>query len=74
VVLAQALLLAVVGYLPGLLASLGLDALTRQAARIPIEMSPARAGVVLGLALGMCLGAGALAVRKVNAADPANLF
>jgi putative ABC transport system permease protein len=74
VVLAQALLLGLVGYVPGLLASFGLDALLRQVARIPIGMTFTRAGIVLALALGMCLGAGALAVRKVNSADPANLF
>ncbi len=74
VILAQAVLLAFVGYLPGLLGALGFYALTRQAARIPIGMNAGRATFVLALTVAMCLCSGMLAVRKVHSAEPADLF
>ena len=74
VVLWQAGLLALVGFLPGLLASLGIYEVTRQAARIPIAMTSGRAVFVLLLTLGMCLASGLLATQKLRSADPADLF
>jgi putative ABC transport system permease protein len=74
VILWQAGLLALVGFVPGLLASLGIYELTRQAARIPIGMTTNRAVFVLLLTMGMCLFSGLLALRKLRAADPADLF
>lgn len=73
-VLWQANLLALVGFLPGLAASLGIYELTRQAARIPIAMTAPRAVAVLVLTLAMCLCSGLLAIRKLRSADPADLF
>jgi putative ABC transport system permease protein len=74
VVLWQAGLLAVVGFLPGLLAALGIYEVTREAARIPIAMTGGRAVVVLVLTMGMCLLSGLLATQKLRSADPADLF
>ena len=74
VVLQQALLLAGFGYLLGLAVSLGLYAWTRQVAVIPIGMPLWRALGVLALAVAMCSFSGLLALRKVRAADPADLF
>ncbi len=74
VVLAQAAFLAVLGYVPGLAAAFGLYAVARTVGGIPTEMTAARAAAVLALTGGMCLASGALAVRKVHAADPADLF
>jgi putative ABC transport system permease protein len=74
VVLAQAAFLAVLGFAPGFAAALGLYALARTVGGIPTEMTAGRAGLVLGLTCGMCLASGLLAVRKVHAADPADLF
>jgi putative ABC transport system permease protein len=74
VVLQQALLLALAGYVPGLLAATGLYTLTRQVARLPIGMTWETAGLVLGLIVVMCTASGLLALRKVRAADPADLF
>jgi putative ABC transport system permease protein len=74
VILWQASLLALVGFFPGLLASLGIYELTRQAARIPINMTASRAVFVLLLTVVMCLCSGLLAIRKLRSADPADLF
>jgi putative ABC transport system permease protein len=74
VVLRQALLLALAGYVPGLLVANGLYALTRSVARLPMTMSLGTAGLVLGLVVVMCAASGLLALRKVRAADPADLF
>jgi len=74
VVLWQANLLALIGFLPGFVASLGIYEVTRQAARLPIGMTSARAAFVLVLTFLMCLCSGALALRKLRSADPADLF
>jgi putative ABC transport system permease protein len=74
VILWQASLLALAGFFPGLLASLGIYALTREEARIPINMTANRAVFVLLLTVVMCLCSGLLAIRKLRSADPADLF
>jgi len=74
VVLWQASLLAIVGFIPGLLASEGIYEVTRQAARIPIDMTASRAIFVLLLTVAMCFCSGLLAIRKLQSADPADLF
>jgi putative ABC transport system permease protein len=74
VILWQACLLAIVGFLPGLLASEGIYEWTREAARIPINMTTNRAVFVFILTVGMCLCSGLLAIRKLRSADPADLF
>lgn len=74
VVLWQANLLALIGFFPGFVASLGIYEVTRQAARLPIGMTGPRAVLVLVLTFLMCLCSGALALRKLRTADPADLF
>jgi putative ABC transport system permease protein len=74
VVLGQALGLALLGFVPGLLLSLGLYALTSYLANIPIEMNARRILLVLVLTMGMCTLSGLGALRKVCQADPAALF
>jgi putative ABC transport system permease protein len=74
VVLQQALLLAIAGFVPGMIAADGLYALTRHFAKLPITMSLDTAGFVLALVTVMCAASGLLALRKVRAADPADLF
>jgi putative ABC transport system permease protein len=74
VILWQAGLLALIGFVPGLFASLGIYAWTREAARIPIDMTYSRGVWVLLLTIGMCLASGLLAIRKLRSADPADLF
>lgn len=74
VVLWQALLLAQLGYAPGFVAALGFFYVARNFGGIPASMTAEVALGVLALACGMCLASGLLAVRKVHAADPADLF
>jgi putative ABC transport system permease protein len=74
VVLKQALALAFLGFAPGVLISLGLYRLTTWLAHIPIEMTSYNFFLVLGLSVLMCALSGVGVVRKVFAADPADLF
>ena len=73
-VLWQAVVLAGFGFVPGFGASLGLYAVARNLGGIPVYMTPERAAIVAALTAGMCLASGLLALRKVHAADPADLF
>jgi putative ABC transport system permease protein len=74
VVLRQALVLAVLGYLLAYPVALGLYALGRQEAQLMLSMTGQRAVVVFLLAVAMCSLSGLLALRKVKTADPADLF
>ena len=74
VVLWQAVLLAVIGYIPGLVASFGMYYVARTFGGIPTQMTAERVVVVLLMTCAMCLASGLLAVRKVHSADPADLF
>jgi putative ABC transport system permease protein len=74
VVLRQAALLAVFGFVPGVAVAGVLYALMRQAAGLPVELSWPLAAGVLAAAVGMCCLSALMAVRKVRAADPADLF
>ena len=73
-VLEQAVIYAFLGYVPGLLCSLWLYELGAALANLPIAMTWGRAGAVLLLSLAMCVISALLAVRKVESADPADLF
>jgi putative ABC transport system permease protein len=74
VVLQQAVLLALLGFVPGLFVAWGLYALTHWLAGLPIGMTWLRVLAVLGLSIGMCTISGLGALRKVRTADPADLF
>ncbi len=74
VVLQQAALIAVLGFFPGMAGAIGLYALARGATGIPIAMTAARVVLVLVLTVAMCSASGVLALRKVQSADPAELF
>jgi putative ABC transport system permease protein len=74
VVFQEAIILSIVGFLPGTLAAVGLYTMTRNATSLPLLMTVARAATVLALTVIMCLVSGAIAVRKLRAADPADMF
>jgi putative ABC transport system permease protein len=74
VVFQEALILAVLGFIPGLAISTGLYAVTRGATNLPLFMTVARVVTVLTLTIGMCLLSGAIATRKLRSADPADIF
>jgi putative ABC transport system permease protein len=74
VVIQEAAILAVLGFIPGLLLCIGLYRLAGDATSLPIVMTWSRGLAVLGLTVGMCWFSGAMALRKVRAADPADVF
>jgi len=74
VVLMQASILGLVGFFPGLAICERLYALTQQATRLPMVIEPVRAVQVLLLTLVMCCGSAAIAMQKLRAADPADVF
>jgi putative ABC transport system permease protein len=74
IVLQQAAVLAILGFLPGWFVAAGLYLLTRVTARIPIDLTVGRVLFVLVLSLTMCMISGLGALRKVRTADPADLF
>ncbi|MFM7449651.1 MAG: ABC transporter permease DevC [Leptolyngbyaceae cyanobacterium] len=74
VVFQEALMLSVLGFIPGFLLSNGLYTLTRNATSLPLSMTADRALTVFILTVIMCTISGAIAVRKVQDADPAEIF
>ena len=74
VVVEQACFIALLGFLPGLIAAMGLYAAVQMAVFLPMIMTWERIGMVILLTVGMAVGSGWLAFRKVQAADPADLF
>jgi putative ABC transport system permease protein len=74
VVFQEAIILSIVGFFPGMLAAVGLYTITRNATSLPLLMTVARATTVLILTMIMCTISGAIAVRKLRAADPADMF
>jgi putative ABC transport system permease protein len=74
VVFQEALILAILGYIPGFSISLLVYAGARNATLLPMFMSIGRAILVLALTVLMCFFSGAIAVRKLRAADPADIF
>jgi putative ABC transport system permease protein len=74
VVFQEAIILSIVGFFPGMLAAVGLYTITRNATSLPLLMTIARATTVMILTMIMCIVSGAIAVRKLRAADPADMF
>jgi putative ABC transport system permease protein len=62
------------GYIPGFAITLGLYDLTKKATSLPMAMNIERGLLVLILTIIMCFISGAIAVRKLQAADPADIF
>jgi putative ABC transport system permease protein len=74
VVVWQALFLAIGGYIGAFLASCALYEITVILKPLPMWMTLERAVSVFALTTSMCVGSGLIAVRKVQTADPADLF
>jgi putative ABC transport system permease protein len=74
VLMQEALILAILGFIPGFIASLGLYSLASSATLLPIVMTQERAITVLSLTIIMCGGSGLVAMRKLQTADPSDIF
>jgi putative ABC transport system permease protein len=74
VVMQQAGILAVLGFLPGLAVSWALYAQAARATRLPLHLTIERGMLVFCLTLAMCALSGYLALGKVRRLDPAEVF
>jgi len=74
IVFYEALLLAINGFIPGLLASYLLFMLVEHFTQIIMHLTPIRVLFIFMLTLIMTQMSAALAIRKVISADPADLF
>ncbi len=74
IVLQQAAILGVLGFIPGLLAAHVLYGRAAAATFLPLAVTPERAATVFAMTLAMCAISGLLAVRKVRRLDPAEVF
>jgi putative ABC transport system permease protein len=74
VVFEEAVILAFLGFIPGLILPIGLYHVAAKATSLPIMMTQIRAITVLLLTLIMCVMSGAIATQKLQSADPADMF
>ncbi|HYW19227.1 MAG TPA: ABC transporter permease DevC [Nodularia sp. (in: cyanobacteria)] len=74
VVFQQALILALLGYIPGFICSIGLYSFAMDVTKLPIMMTANNAIIVLVSAVLMCITSGSLAINKLRSADPADIF
>lgn len=74
IVFEEAIILAVFGFIPGVLFALGLYDVLTSATGLPVEMTGTRAVAVLFGTSAMCLISGAIATRRLAGANPADLF
>jgi putative ABC transport system permease protein len=74
IVFQQAFLLAILGYIPGIIISVIIYDLTQKATKLPIEMNTGRILLVLVSVIIMCLLSGSIAINKLRSVDPADIF
>jgi putative ABC transport system permease protein len=74
IVLQQAVILAVLGYLPGLAVVYWLYGKAAAATNLPLYITQDRAIAVFLMTLAMCALSALMAVRKVRRLDPADVF
>lgn len=74
IVMEEAVILAIVGFIPALLISIGIYSVMAKATGLPIVMNFERATIVFIGSVVSCTLSGLLAMRKLANADPADLF
>lgn len=74
VVMQESVLLSLFGFLPGILFSMLLFLGLGEWTGLLMRLTPWRAVAVLSLTIAMCVASGFFAMRKLIAADPAELF
>lgn len=74
VVFEEAIILSIVGFIPSVAIAAGLYQLTAAATALPIVLPASRAVTVLIMTILMCGISGAIATRKLQSADPADIF
>jgi putative ABC transport system permease protein len=74
IIVEEAVILAAIGFVPGMLVAFALYAAVAAVTGLPVAMSLARLLIVFGGTLAMCVFAGFVATRRLARADPAELF
>ncbi|MEB8386532.1 ABC transporter permease DevC [Rhodobacteraceae bacterium KMM 6894] len=74
IIFEEAIILAVFGFIPGFIVSMGLYAGLNAVTGLPVAMETARAILVFVGTLTACTLSGAIATRRLANADPADLF
>lgn len=74
IVLRQALILALLGFFPGVGIAKILYTLTQTATSLPMILEGRRVLLILVLTVGMCSVSALLAMRRLRKADPADIF
>ena len=74
IVVQQAAILGLLGYIPGMIVVYFLYAKAAGATHLPLGITTERALTVLGMTLAMCAISALLALRKVRKLDPADVF
>ncbi|MGL5795640.1 MAG: ABC transporter permease DevC [Waterburya sp.] len=74
VVFEEAIILSIIGFVPSVAIAAGLYQLTAAATALPIVLPASRAVTVLIMTIMMCGISGAIATRKLQSADPADIF
>ncbi|WP_371381150.1 ABC transporter permease DevC [Sporomusa aerivorans] len=74
VVFSSSLILAILGFIPGFLLSLGLYNVAESFTFIPMPMPLTKVINVFLMILVMCVFAGAIAMQKMRSANPADMF
>jgi putative ABC transport system permease protein len=74
VVMSEAFILAIIGFIPGLILSTWLYNWVGGATFLPLTMYPERGLTVFAMIFTMCALAGLLAMRKLRDANPADMF
>jgi putative ABC transport system permease protein len=74
IIIQESVILSVFGYIPGFFLALSLYSVARDATFLPLRMTSERGVMVYVLTFGMCVLSGALALRRLRRADPAEIF
>lgn len=74
VIFQESMILAILGYIPGISITMLLYSFAAGATNLPIMMTVTRAILVLILTIVMCCFSGLIAMRRLNSADPADIF
>ena len=74
VVVFQAMLMSIVSFIPGVLITLGIFTFVNSTSGLIMFLNLERFGLVLVLTIAMCVVSGIIALQKLLASDPANLF
>lgn len=74
IIFKQALMISVLGYIPGIIAAVGIYAIAQDATKLPVVMTMNKGVSVLILVISMCSVSGLLAMQKLRSADPVDVF